>query len=87
MGLQVKSKRPKNIPERIRHIRGYRSQTAFAELLNSLRIKCIPKSRITQPMISRYEQGVEIPKPFILLRIAKAGDTTVEWILTGRNGG
>ena len=82
------SKRTKTIPDRIRYIRGHRSQSAFAELLNWLKMrKGIPESNIAQPMISRYEQGLEIPAPFTLLRIDKAGDTTIEWILTGRNGG
>jgi transcriptional regulator with XRE-family HTH domain len=38
----------------------------------------------TQPSVCMYEQGV-LPDPARLLRIARMGGTTVEWILTGRH--
>jgi len=38
----------------------------------------------TQPAIHMYERGV-LPEPKRLLEIARIGNTTVEWILTGRH--
>ncbi len=38
----------------------------------------------TQPAIHMYERGV-LPEPKRLLQIARIGNTTVEWILTGRH--
>jgi len=38
----------------------------------------------TQPAIHMYERGV-LPEPRRLLELARIGDTTVEWILTGRH--
>ncbi|HXI01554.1 MAG TPA: helix-turn-helix transcriptional regulator [Candidatus Saccharimonadales bacterium] len=38
----------------------------------------------TQPSICMYERGV-LPDPLRLLRIARIGGTTVEWILTGHH--
>lgn len=38
---------------------------------------------ISQPAVSKYLKN-RIPPPQILLKIAKLGQTTVEWILTGK---
>ncbi|HKY33656.1 MAG TPA: helix-turn-helix transcriptional regulator [Candidatus Polarisedimenticolia bacterium] len=38
----------------------------------------------TQPAIHMYERGV-LPEPRRILELARIGDTTVEWILTGRH--
>jgi len=38
----------------------------------------------TQPAIHMYERGV-LPEPKRLLELARIGNTTVEWILTGRH--
>jgi transcriptional regulator with XRE-family HTH domain len=38
----------------------------------------------TQPAIHMYERGV-LPEPRRLLELARIGNTTVEWILTGRH--
>lgn len=38
----------------------------------------------TQSAIHKYEHGV-IPEPRRLLKLAKIGNTTMEWILTGRH--
>lgn len=40
---------------------------------------------ISQPAISLYLQG-RVPPADVLLKIAKLGNTTVEWILTGETG-
>lgn len=37
---------------------------------------------ISQPAISLYLQG-RVPPADVLLKIARLGDTTIEWILTG----
>ncbi len=39
----------------------------------------------TQSAIHKYERGV-IPEPRRLLEIARVGETSVEWLLTGRHG-
>lgn len=38
----------------------------------------------TQSAVHKYEHGV-IPEPRRLLKLARIGDTTIEWILTGRH--
>lgn len=38
---------------------------------------------VSQPAISLYLQG-RVPPADVLLKIARLGDTTVEWILTGQ---
>ena len=78
---------PKTVGQRIRVIRGDMSQSAFATHLNTMKVpKRLPESKIAQAMISRYEKEIEIPSPYVLVRIARAGDTTIEWILTGLKG-
>ena len=42
------------------------------------------KLGITQPMVSKYENGEIIPPAEILLKVAKLGKTTIERILEGR---
>ena len=70
---------PKALGERIKTVRGARSQ---ADLASSVGIR--------QNYIARYEKGV-MPSPNILLRISYALDVTIEWLLTGegsmRRGG
>lgn len=38
----------------------------------------------TQSAVHKYEHGV-VPEPRRLVEIARVGDTTIEWILTGRH--
>lgn len=61
---------------RIREIRSTRGlrQRELARLLGT-----------TQSAIHKYEHGV-VPEPRRLMEIARVGDTTIEWILTGRHG-
>lgn len=88
MAIAITKMKPKTIADRIRCIRGHRSQSGLADILNSMKMgRGIPKSSIAQPMISRYEQGVDLPNPFVLLRLARLGGTTIDWILTGHRGG
>ena len=80
-------KKPKSVGGRIRLIRGGRTQERFAAELNAItfpQADRVPCSRIAQAMISRYEGGSEVPNPYALLRLARAGNTSIEWILTGR---
>jgi len=82
MSIEVKMKRTpvddnekREIGARIKRLRkeaGLR-QWQLAELIGA-----------TQPAIHMYERGV-LPEPKRLLELAKIGNTTVEWILTGRH--
>ena len=40
---------------------------------------------ISQPAVSLYLKG-RMPPPAVLLQIARLGETTVEWMLTGEKG-
>jgi transcriptional regulator with XRE-family HTH domain len=39
---------------------------------------------VTQPAVSKYLNG-RVPPPEVLLKLARAADTTIEWILSGKN--
>ena len=67
----------KEVGKRIRDIRGDRSQTVFAKMIFEGRVKK------RQDYVSRYELGIRIPKPEILIRIAEIGQTTVDFLLMG----
>ncbi|MFQ5779831.1 MAG: helix-turn-helix domain-containing protein [Nitrospiria bacterium] len=67
---------PKKVGERIRAVRGRRTQTEFAKILGVKK----------QNYISRYERG-RIPSPDLLVRIAGMGRVTTDWLLTGKKGG
>lgn len=64
---------PTKVGERIRSIRGERTQTEFAKYLNVRK----------QNYISRYERG-RIPSPELLVKIADMGKVTIDWLLTGK---
>ncbi len=57
--------------QRIRQLRGNRTQAAFAALLG-----------MKQPQLARYEAGQQ-PDPPTLTKVAKACGVTVDWLLTG----
>ena len=81
---------PKTVGERIRVCRGDLTQYQFAALLNQARFPkhChVPASKIAQATISRYETGESLPEPHALLRISRVGNTSMEWVLTGRHQG
>jgi transcriptional regulator with XRE-family HTH domain len=63
------------IGQRIKHLRKARAlrQWQMAELLGA-----------TQPAVHKYENGI-LPEVRRLLEIARIGNTTIEWILTGRH--
>lgn len=67
---------PIKVGERIRAVRGKKTQTEFANILGVKK----------QNYISRYERG-RIPSPDLLVRIAGIGRVTTDWLLTGRKGG
>lgn len=72
---QVNDSEKKEIGARIKRLRkeaGLR-QWQLAEMIGA-----------TQPAIHMYERGV-LPEPKRLLEIARIGNTTVEWILTGKH--
>ncbi|MFQ5672834.1 MAG: XRE family transcriptional regulator [Nitrospinales bacterium] len=60
--------------ERVRRIRGSLSQQVFGEKIGT-----------TQGNVSKIERGM-IPEGNMLLRIAKHGRTSVEYLLTGKSG-
>jgi len=49
------------------------NQKSFASLLG-----------VTQPAVSKYLND-RIPPPVVLLKLAQAAGTSIEWILTGQN--
>jgi transcriptional regulator with XRE-family HTH domain len=63
------------IGQRIKHLRKSRSlrQWQMAQLLGA-----------TQPAVHKYENGI-LPEVRRLLELARIGNTSVEWILTGRH--
>src|SRR2546425_11407110 len=63
------------IGERIKYLRKSKSlrQWQMAELLGA-----------TQPAVHKYENGI-LPEVKRLLELARIGNTSVEWILTGRH--
>lgn len=63
---------PAGIGMRIQMIRGKMTQQEFAR-----------KIGIKQSYISRYERG-RIPKPDVLLKIARFANVSIEWLLTGK---
>ena len=67
---------PDKVGERIRSVRGDKTQTEFAKEIGVKK----------QNYISRYERG-RIPSPDLLVRIAEMGKVTVDWILTGKGRG
>lgn len=66
---------PQKVGERIRAVRGKRTQTEFAKALGVKK----------QNYISRYERG-RIPSPDLLVRIAEMGKVSIDWLLTGKRG-
>ncbi len=66
---------PQKVGERIRAVRGKRTQTEFAKALGVKK----------QNYISRYERG-RIPSPDLLVRIAEMGRVSIDWLLTGKRG-
>ncbi|MFY9268533.1 MAG: helix-turn-helix transcriptional regulator [Candidatus Manganitrophaceae bacterium] len=64
---------PEKVGERIRLVRGNRTQTEFAKALGVKK----------QNYISRYERG-RIPAPDLLVRIAEMGKVSIDWLLTGK---
>lgn len=58
--------------DRIRLIRGNKTQAQFAKAIKAK----------GQNRVSKYESGT-VPSPEMLMRIARIGNTTVDWILYG----
>jgi transcriptional regulator with XRE-family HTH domain len=72
----MKKVSPEKVGERIRAVRGKRTQTEFARTIGVKK----------QNYISRYERG-RIPSPDLLLRIATTGRVSIDWLLTGEGKG
>lgn len=58
---------------RIREIRGKTSQQEFAKLLG-----------ISSVALQNYEYGLRLPPGETLIQLAKLGNTSTDWILTGK---
>jgi transcriptional regulator with XRE-family HTH domain len=68
---------PDGLPSRLRHVRETLglSRSAFADRLG------IPRNSV-----SRYELGRQTPSVAALLKIARVGGVTVDWLLAGGDG-
>ncbi len=61
------------IGERIRELRGYRTQEEFARLMG-----------VSQAQLSKYELGQSAPPLGFLTRAASNSGRSVDWILIGK---
>ena len=67
----------KAVGRRVREIRGFdTNQAEFARGLG-----------VSQGQLSRYEQGRSEIGAEVLLRLARRSGRTIEWLLTGSDGG
>ncbi|HUT51879.1 MAG TPA: helix-turn-helix transcriptional regulator [bacterium] len=69
----MKTEEAKAVGQRIRKLRGDKTQVEFAEDLG-----------IRQSMICRYEAGTQLPRVPALFRIAQYEGVSIEWLLTGK---
>jgi len=63
----------RGIGGRLRQLRGHFSQEAFARRLG-----------LRRPVYRRYEAGERHPPVGLLIKLARHGRTTIDWILTGK---
>lgn len=75
--MEIKVDR-KKVGKRIRAIRESKKQTQ-EQFAVTIGVK-------KQNYISRYERG-RFPSPDLVVRIARIGRVTVDWVYTGKNGG
>ena len=61
-----------SLGDRIKYIRGHRSQTEFGLLIGKHKDK-----------IMMYECNIDTPSLLILSRIAKIGKVTIDWLFFG----
>jgi transcriptional regulator with XRE-family HTH domain len=67
----------KAVGRRLRELRGFEiAQTQFARAIG-----------ISQGQLSRYEKGRSEIGAEILLRLSRRSGKTIEWLLTGKDGG
>ena len=59
--------------DRIKYIRGHRSQTEFGLLIGKHKDK-----------VMRYEVNIDTPSLQILSRIAEIGNVTLDWLFFGK---
>ncbi len=73
--INVRQLDKSSIGQRIKHLRKTRNlrQWQMAQLLGA-----------TQPAVHKYENGI-LPEVKRLLELARIGDTSIEWILTGEH--
>ena len=62
-----------DLGERIRRVRGYTSQEAFARQLG-----------ISKGALGCYERGVNCPNVEVILNISRLCHVSLEWLMTGK---
>lgn len=62
-----------DLGERIRRVRGYTSQEAFARQLG-----------ISKGALGCYERGVNCPNVEVILNISRLRHVSLEWLMTGK---
>lgn len=62
-----------DLGERIRRVRGYTSQEAFARQLG-----------ISKGVLGCYERGVNCPNVEVILNISRLRHVSLEWLMTGK---
>jgi transcriptional regulator with XRE-family HTH domain len=65
-------------PARLRYVR---------ETLGLTRAGFARKLRVTRNSVSRYELGRQVPTAAVLVRIARAGGVSLDWLLAGDDPG
>jgi transcriptional regulator with XRE-family HTH domain len=68
--------RPASLPARLRQIR---------EQLGLTRAGFARRLRVTRNSVSRYELGHQVPTVAVLVRIARAGGVSLDWLLAGED--
>jgi transcriptional regulator with XRE-family HTH domain len=65
-------------PTRLRHVR---------EQLGLTRAGFTQQLRVTRNSVSRYELGHQVPTAAVLVRIARVGGVSLDWLLAGDDAG
>jgi transcriptional regulator with XRE-family HTH domain len=73
----VPSSRLSGLPTRLRQVR---------EQLGLTRDGFARQLRVTRNSVSRYELGHQVPTAEVLVRIARAGGVSLDWLLAGDAG-
>jgi transcriptional regulator with XRE-family HTH domain len=66
------------LPTRLRHVR---------ETLGLTRAGFARRLRVTRNSVSRYELGHQVPTAEVLVRVARVGGVSLDWLLAGDDAG